>query len=363
MITFDKLHRLITKRGLVIKCVYTIDKMCVYIELVNLTNAHSFLLYIPSAYTIKPHRNLVRHKIKQLDVDMSNNMAIDYSTNMENMDEMYNEVELSHQKEVGKDIVKELEKAYDRPVELNNTSAVPSLIKDYYRQLTRLKLCTKHLKYKVGILHGQYLCIINRYDDIDCYYISLDEDSKHEKQDAKLYGSIDLEYYIENVSNIEVEIKNVVSGVCLIIDKTQNKHASRLNTIITDNILNIKSILDVKSTKEKYVGYIEKLEQLLDKVNSAENEQLAGLKQIEDKTSTNYVSDDIHKTKIKRGYEKELDKLNKVKQEIVLNLMTVRGKHDDLSLFVDRLMFDNIVMLKVVMDNVAKIKHYLVNKN
>jgi len=290
---------------------------------------------------------------------MSNNMAIDYSNNIENIDEMYKEVELSQQKNVGKDIVKELEKAYDRPVELENTITVPSLIKDYYRQLTRLKLCTKHLQYKAGILHGQYLCVVNRYDDIDCYYISLDEDSKHTHTNAKLYGTIDLEYYIENIDRIEEEIKNVVSGVRDVIDKTQNKHANRLNSLITDNILNIKSVIDVQSTKQKYIGYIGKLEQLLAKVNVAENEQLKGLREIEDKSSTNFISDDITKSRLKQAHEKELDKLSKLKQEIVMNLMTARGKHDDLSLFVDRLMFDNIVMLKVVMDNVAKIKHYI----
>ena len=55
-LSLDKLNVILLKNEFMINRIYTIKDSCIYIELINLVNAMSVCLYIPSKYTIKINR-------------------------------------------------------------------------------------------------------------------------------------------------------------------------------------------------------------------------------------------------------------------------------------------------------------------
>ena len=52
-LSLSKLEKLLSIKGLIATQFFTIDKICVYIEILAVSNADTFLLYIPSKYKIK----------------------------------------------------------------------------------------------------------------------------------------------------------------------------------------------------------------------------------------------------------------------------------------------------------------------
>ena len=51
------------------------------------------------------------------------------------------------------------------------------------------------------------------------------------------------------------------------------------------------------------------------------------------------------------SYEEKLGKINSVKQDVVRNILLIKSKLENLSLKVDKVCFDNIVMLNAILQN------------
>ena len=81
--------------------------------------------------------------------------------------------------------------------------------------------------------------------------------------------------------------------------------------------------------------------------------------QIEDKysgeASLKSMHSDIEKTHQISKYENELSRINGVKQELIRNILIVKTKHENLSLRVDNIMFDNIIMIDAILKNFVKL--------
>ena len=60
---------------------------------------------------------------------------------------------------------------------------------------------------------------------------------------------------------------------------------------------------------------------------------------------------DIEKTHLIAKHEEQLSNMNIVKQDVIRNILLVKSKLEDLSLKVDKVCFDNIVMLDAILRN------------
>ena len=52
VLSISKLERLLTSKGLIMSKFYILHGMCIYIEVFNVLNTETFLVYIPSSYDI-----------------------------------------------------------------------------------------------------------------------------------------------------------------------------------------------------------------------------------------------------------------------------------------------------------------------
>ena len=354
-LSINKLEKLLEKKGLIIDKIYVIDNICIYLELMNTYNADTFLLYIPSKYDIKVEYKPNIYRIEYIDIDEYGNIAEDYAGNPDDFDleKTYEQVDLNNDIDKTKDLTKTLEENYNHPVSLKNiTKRETDQLREIFRQLRRLKLCVQNVKYKLSILSQYFICSI-RYDDtFEAYFIK----NTNKKPNLKLMVYIDLETMYEKIDSMTIDVHTIRESVYKILDRNQQKHVQNLHkmleqknslTLFSDNILDKKT---------KYFDYLQKLEELLETLNSSERTNIEKITDINDQyskelTSIKTIHSDIERTRQIAKHETEISQINKVRQEIIRNIVMIKSTFEDIALKTDNICFDNTIMIDAILKN------------
>ena len=360
-LSFNKLEKLLTRKGLIPKKFFIMHGFIVYIEVLSIENADSFMLYIPSKYEIAIGLGDDVFKIKYIDVTEDGHIPGDYAGEPDNfdLDKEYDcdDIDLSPGLRSKGNLADHLEEKYNHPVSLkdNNKSDDIKQLREVFRQLRRLKFCTQSLKYKIAITFNNYLCCIRRDDTYECFFIN----SFGGSSDKRLMVTIDLETLYEKIDSVSIDIKTIREGIYRVLDKNQGKHIQNIHKLLEQKTVLTKFSNIVLRKKEQYSTYLKSLEQLLIDLTRAEKKIIDKLLEIEDKysgqASLKGLHSDIEKTHQIGKYETELSRINSIKQELIRNILIVKSKHENLSLRVDNIVFDNIIMIDAILKNFVKL--------
>ena len=172
-LSISKLERLLSLKGFVPTRYFVMHSVIVYMEIISITDADTFLLYIPSKYKFIANKSSQASsvfKIKYVDIDESNNTADDYAGEPDehSVENTYREIDVNMSPTVkGNNIGQHLEENYKRSITLKDISSDDSKeLKDIFRQLKRLRFCVQNVKYKIAVIYKNYHCAIRRYDSI-----------------------------------------------------------------------------------------------------------------------------------------------------------------------------------------------------
>lgn len=358
-LSFNKLEKLLSGRGLLPKKYFTIHDLIIYVEVLSLSNASCFMLYIPSKYEIEISGGDDVYKVKYVDVTEDGHIPEDYAGESDAIElrKNYDGIELDSN-ENHADIQGYLEDKYKYPVSLKsgkNKDVVK--LREVFRQLRRLKFCTQSLKYKLAIVFDHHICCIRRDDTYECFAIqgpSLGEEKR-------LMVTIDLETLYEKIDTVSVDIKTIRNGVCKVLDKNQNKHIRDIQKMLEQkNKLLVFSGI-VKEKKDKYSKALERLENLLADLVVVEKKNMEKFVEAEEKflsqNNLKGMNADIERSNQIYKFETEISRINSIKQELIRNILTARSKRENLSLSVDNIVFDNIVMIDAVIKNFTKLSN------
>ena len=99
MLSFKKLKKLLEHNNFVIISILTIEGMCTYIELLSVTSADTFLLYIPSKYDIKVTDDITEpiYQLKYVEINELDKSPTDDLDNSQ-LEDLYNEIEIDTHK-------------------------------------------------------------------------------------------------------------------------------------------------------------------------------------------------------------------------------------------------------------------------
>jgi hypothetical protein len=360
MLSLTKLERLLATNGLVIKKIFTVDNMCVYIEVLCLSSADIFLLYIPSKYDISSTNQKNTYKITHLKIGKLDNIAEDYAGKPDNfeLEDVYEDVDLdlTQDRAHKDDLEGHLEESYKRPLSMKDVSNDDTRdLKDVYRQLNRLRFCVQSIEYKLAIQFKNYMCCVRRDDSVDCFFI------KHYNGsiDRKLFVIVNLETLYNKIESVEMDVNNVRHGVYKVLNKNQLSHARNLQRSFDEkkDISEFSEIIDQR--KIEYNDYITKLETMLLQLCSVEMKIVEQLMNVQDKyksTGIKGLHDDIAKSRELSKYENQLEKMGDTKQEIIKNILLLKTKQEDTYLRCDRAFFDNSVMLDAISKNMVQLQ-------
>ena len=178
-----------------------------------------------------------------------------------------------------------------------------------------------------------------------------------------MFITIDLEAMYDKISTMHVDVRAVRTGIYNVLDRNHIKHAENLKDVMNFNVDFDASFDNIHTKKATFTHYLSKLEDMLTDATKCERDTLRKLEELvqfyENSTSIQSIHKDVQKTKQLEKINQELISIRSTKQDIIFNYLNMKDKREDLSLQLDKIYCDNIIMMDTVLDNLktlAKIK-------
>lgn len=353
-VSLSKLEEFIHSLGYVPKRYFIIKKLCVYIEVIGVKNANTFLLYIPSKYDVKiKERNHV-YELEYMNVNDDGTTVGEYAKDADDFDleNAYDNIQLDQRDNIN--MVDRLEENYRRQLSLKDDNDNKVLL-DIFRQLRRLRFCVQTMPYKLCIIYKNYMCCIRRDDSFEGYKIK-----DHTKDNVrKLIATTDIESLYERTVNIDSDLHMIHSGINRILDRNQGIQAQVLKRMMEakNDVMSTSEL--VYSTKRRYSKYLFQLKDMLSRIGQVESktvEEIMSLNESHELSDIHTLHSDMDHTRKITELENKMNNVNKIKQEIIHNVLEIQSLRDNISLTVDKIMFDNSVMLDTIYGNFEKLK-------
>lgn len=354
-----KLEDLLASNGFVPKSYFTLDDYCIYIEVLNVSNASIFMLYITSRYKLKVVNRPNIFDLRYMEINSDDNIASNYGEELDNvnMEKFYNnfDIELNNNTQT-EDLEKKLRENYDHQLYLKdlNRDDVKNL-KDIFRQLNRFMFCVKNIRYKFSIMYKNYLCSITKDDELDAFLIL----NFPKKDECRMYIYLDLKSLYENSLTFAEDIVSVRQGIQRLLDQNQIKHTKILNEMIEQKF-ELQSISDSVITKKNQLDKgCREYEILLADIIKSEKAIIDKIETVRSKYSDYSLKglhNDIEKAHQIAQLQNELSKITSVKNEIINNIILIKAKHENMTLKMDKILFDNSIMIHEINNNFKKLK-------
>lgn len=357
-ISLQKLEKLLTDHGFVIKDFFIYGGECMFIEIFSIVSADTFIIYIPSDYRFRMERGPNAYKLREIKIGNEEredliDKYVDYPKR-DQLEGLYTEVpdEIDESEAAGRDMETRLEDSYKKPIHLSDLDKGVSVdIKDLYRQIGRLKYCVQNLRYKIAGIFKSYLCVVNSDDSVDCYYIK-----KYMNEQRKIMGICRMELFYEKAQTVISNMRDIRNGIYKILDKNQTKHLTNLRAM-SERLRNIDTLSgSITTKKNEYITHTHEYERMLSTLIAKENEKIIALNDLENNAATKTMYNDISYVHKKTKLEEELTKLTSIKEEVIKNLVKIRGELENLYLSIDKIQFDSSVMIDDTIKNLTNLE-------
>ncbi len=361
-ISLSKIEDLLASKGFIARKFFTLEDYCIYIEAFSVTNASTFMLYVSSRYELKIPEGENVWKLKYMEMNPDENIISNYAEEPSNTDiqKYYNDydIELDSEK-FADDLENKLKEHYNRPLLLKDLSKEDTKnLKDIFRQMTRFMYCVQNIKYKLSIFYKNYLVSITKDDELDCFLIY--DYPKSEEQQLLIY--VDLKTFFAKQESVTTDIPTIKEAIQHLLDQNQRKHTKLLSEMLEQrvSIFQISSIVEQK--KQEFNIYIKEYQDCLQNINLSEKNMLDKIQDIKNTYSEYSIKGlhyDIERTHLMSQYEKELSQITALKQQIIDNISSIRIKHENITLKMDRILFDNSIMINEISKNFGKLGEFL----
>lgn len=360
VLSITKLVELLISRGFYPKIFFCIYKVCAFIEIISNKNGDSYMIYIPSRYSFSIDRSIFPN-VYDLET-MTNDEGDDdddddedamkykllqkYTNSNRDIEDIYNNINIASPGlfKDKKDLEAILTKKYSKTIKINKGDK--TMVKCLKRQMERLKYCVQNIDFRLVIIYKSFLCFLHTEQDIDLFLIK----SFPEKLQRTMYVTLDLELLYNSTDSINNDLKQINNGINKILDKNYLFHIENLQTLLStkENIVKlVNTSIGKKRSNTTYIRQFEKLFKSMGKNESHVKKQIEDLKQ-EKSGSIHY---DIEFSHAKHRLNKELTKCQKVKNEVLTQLTKLKSENSNISLTMDKILFDNIILLDQVFKN------------
>ena len=200
-------------------------------------------------------------------------------------------------------------------------------------------------------MYKDYLAILKSDDTIKCYKIRNNQDNQH----RSLYIMINLEVFYENSKVLNEDLEQLQNGIRGILDKNQEVQAKHLDTMLKQQqeIISILSKLQQKKINLRIE--LQKLKELFNTIEDSIKTMMNNINEINQTIGKS--TGQMQEKYIKQKHETymKLTQLYTKKEESAQAIITYRKYEHHLSLNIDRILFDNNVMLDKIFKNVSQL--------
>lgn len=351
-----KLDNFLLEKGFTPLKYYTLENVCIYIDVLSVETAEIFLLYIPSKYTFSVEKHKACYSLEELEMD--ENDLENYEGHVDNkyIENIYKEIYLESEDAIFEgNLAKKLETNYKQEIKLKDFIQEDIVeVKNNIRQLKRLRFCTHNIQYKTSIFYKNYICCITRSDDISVYVVS----NKQTKAKKFMRVIIDLEVMYSDFTSIHVNIRNVKIEIEKILEKNHISNTKILQKLLNrgDDLVGISGYCYKK--KKEYGIELDRFNKKFQELNNLEIEILTKITAINEKyKNSGGLNQDIEKSHQLSDLNKKISEIRVSKEQIVKDMSEIKTKKDNATLEIDKIMFNNTVLIESVLRNLKKIQN------
>ena len=355
VLSITKLVKLLISKGFYPRSFFRIYNVCAFIEIISNKNGESYMIYIPSRYSFKVDEKIFPnvYDLKTFDGDAIEDSENEkykllkkYADAGKDIEDIYNNINISNPGlfKDKNDLEAILTKKYHKNI--NITKDNDNDLKCLKRQMERLKYCVQNIDYRLVIIYKSYLCFLHTQEDVDLFIIRLFP----KKLNRTLYITLDLELLYNNNESINDDLKQISNGINKILDKNYSFHIQNLRTLLATKesvIQTVNVAIRKKNGNQKYIREFVKLFRVMCSNEKQLKTQLDELKQ-DKKGSIHY---DIEFSHARHRIGKEITQCQKVKNEVLAQIQKLKSENSNISLTMDKILFDNIILLDQVFKN------------
>ena len=355
-INVKKLQKKLVSNGFFADKFYQKNGYCTMIDCYVVSTGQKFILTVPGDYEMYIDPDSDTFSIKSVVLpDMKNSITEEYENDISNFDvaEQY-ESDLPNVFENEEDISNTLSKEYNYeiPLEEDNPESIRAL-KDVYRQLERLKYTVNSGKYSLGIFYKNYIFklnnVKNRRSVISIDQVMNSQGSKFEVKDTRhLFITIDIEDFFESLNSVIDTMDRIKVGIDKILSRNYRKQIGLVQSMTNKCISSIRDFNTLYAKNNQLKMTECELKSHYKTISGVESGAIKKLQEHmeyspEDATSISILNNDVKN-------------IEDTKSDIVNNMMDINEKTSNISLGMDKIMFDNLVLFNSIITNFSILK-------
>lgn len=345
-LSVSKIESLFRMNGFVSRQYLAVDGDCMYIEVIDVKSSETFLVYIPSKYTVKVKGRGVIN-MTYIEVEEQDDYA---DVDDVDVEKQYDRVtmELSPDtKNIGK-LASSLEQGYRKPITLRDMQVENmKKTKDMRRQMNRLSFCVQHIPYKLGMFYKSFACIIRRDNSIDSFLLA-----GVNQLSRKLVATTDLEMIVEKSTNISRDISRVRDGIHSVLGKNHRVHVQSLEKMLEERAGIAAYSERCQQLIDQYDFNIARFEDLSKRLLNGYEETTEQLRQLRNEQGV--LTGERSRAMAK--HENDIKQISATRQAVTQTLIELKNKREGMLLTIDKIMFDSSVMFDVISKNFMDLK-------
>ncbi len=349
-LSLDKFQKLLSTYSLIPIKYYTYHDRVLLVEVVSLSSAEPFLLYISKEYNFKPDTSFETYNLKRIHLDEKGDVPAKYASKLDDleMDEYYSKVNLLNtEKMLDKtiDIEKELIDEYRKRILVTSSEESTTMkVRDMVNQLQRLERCVDSKDYSLSIMTNSLIVL-----DPEHMFIIRGKDLKEHRMYIIV---VTIETLFKNVNYIAKDIPELNNGIQRILMKNHQSHMEKMDDTI-DGMIQVQDKLHATMNRiDRYNSYIARLTDLLEKVKQKEISVRNARKVLHDKIAGG-IDKEIYHLKEKESIEKDEKWVSFTKGKIYEKVLDLHKKTRNHTLMMDKLLFENLVMMISIQRNMS----------
>jgi hypothetical protein len=364
-LSIKKLIKLISYKQYKSIRLYTINDIYIFIEIMSLITSQIYMIYIPSKYSFNKLEDIQNnYDITVFNIENEselNEIIKTYSSDNHNeniirnmyinVDNLQSDLQYNNGNK-DSEFKNKLTNGYEQQITLSSVDDNDMIaVKCICRQLERLKYSVRNVRYKLMIIYKSYICVIHSSENIDCFAIS--NFGRSIDNNMRLLITMDLDLFYEKIETLDNDLFQVNNGIIEILDRNHMSNSQIIKNILNKN-MDITSIsnglLDKKNTVRSYIYKLRDLFKILLDKEEYINKQIIELTNKSSKNLDN-INLDLKLSQEAFKFKKDLESIMKYKTEINEHLYDLQLKEINMSLIIDKVLFDNAIMLDKIYRN------------
>jgi hypothetical protein len=350
-LSVEKLEKLLRELGCSCTNYYTYRDYLRYIECINLKTKDIFLVFIDDQYKFKLDNIEKTFQLKRIRDDEIFQIMEDYSKEEDKLEisKIYSNNVINTNIDNEPKVMEEtLEEGYNISIDLKNKNDEKFSIRDIRRQCRRLRMSIEGSKYRLCIISNNYMVITRKDDDV-IFQIK----SKESDKERRVYIILDIETIMTDSQMLQ-NINRVYGSFIEILNKNIIINKTKLEEFKEADI-GMSSVIDIVEKINRYSEYINKMDDIIIKKDQEEYQILEQIKSIKNKPKYG-LTQDLKDAPVMIELDEKIRKLREDKNGYIQQILDLKKRQQNNTLLLDRILFDNIMLLSTLKYNLSEIK-------